>query len=128
MTSGLRCGTQKIFSAVYSSRSSGSAPFSFTAGVFFLEGVGDVFEEDQPEDDMLVFGGIQVAAEFIRGGPEGGFEAEGAAQFPDDLLVVLAVMPRFILRNWLRHGQKGEGGFASGVAGFFSGQSLACRL
>ena len=30
-----------------------------------LEGVGDVLEEDQAEDDVLVLGGVHVAAELV---------------------------------------------------------------
>ena len=35
------------------------------------EGVGDVLEEDEAEDDVLVLGGIHVGAELVGGGPEG---------------------------------------------------------
>jgi hypothetical protein len=31
-------------------------------GVLRLEGVGDVLEEDQAEDDVFVFGGVHAAA------------------------------------------------------------------
>jgi enoyl-CoA hydratase/carnithine racemase len=34
-------------------------------GVLLLEGVGDVLEEDQPEDDMLVLGGVHAAAQGV---------------------------------------------------------------
>ncbi len=44
--------------------------------VEFLEGIGDVFEEDQAEDNVLVFGGVHVSTEQIGGRPEGLFEAE----------------------------------------------------
>jgi hypothetical protein len=47
----------------------------------FLEGVGDVFEEDEAEADVLVLGGVHVAAHFIGGGPELGFEAKGGTVF-----------------------------------------------
>ena len=36
----------------------------------FLEGVGDVFEEDEAQDDVLVLGGAHVPAEFVRRLPE----------------------------------------------------------
>ena len=49
---------------------------SFEAGAHFFEGVGDVFEEDEAEDDVFVFGGVHVIAEFIGGEPEFGFEAD----------------------------------------------------
>jgi hypothetical protein len=42
----------------------------------FLKGIGDVFEEDEAKDDMLVLGRVHVAAELVRGEPELGFEAE----------------------------------------------------
>ena len=66
-------GTQKMFSARYSSGSSGSAPWSCSATrrVWpLLEGIGDVLEEDQPEDDMLVFGGVHGAAQGVGHLPE----------------------------------------------------------
>ena len=45
-------------------------------GVLGLEGVGDVLEEDQAEDDVLVLGRVHVVAQRVGGGPELGFEAE----------------------------------------------------
>ncbi len=42
----------------------------FELGVLRLEGVGDVFEEDQSEDDVLVLGGIHVVAQRIRRRPQ----------------------------------------------------------
>ena len=39
------------------------------------EAVGDVFEEDEAEDDVFVVGGVQFGAEFVGGSPEVGFEA-----------------------------------------------------
>ena len=44
--------------------------------VVFLEGIGDVFEEDEAEDDVLVFGRVHVAAQLVGGEPELGLEAE----------------------------------------------------
>ena len=38
------------------------------------EGIGDVFEEDEAEDDVFVVGGVQLGAEFVGGFPEVGFE------------------------------------------------------
>ena len=38
--------------------------------VVFLEGVGDVFEEDEAEDDVLVFRRVHVAAQLVGGEPE----------------------------------------------------------
>jgi hypothetical protein len=46
--------------------------------VFLLEGVGNVFEEDQAEDNVFVVGGVEVAAELVGSGPEGGFKTEVA--------------------------------------------------
>ncbi len=45
-------------------------------GVLLEEGVGDVLQEDQAEDDMLVLGGVHVAAQLLGGLPEAVFEAE----------------------------------------------------
>jgi len=41
-----------------------------------LEGVGDVFEEDEAEDDVLVFRRVHVVAQLVGGEPELGLEAE----------------------------------------------------
>jgi hypothetical protein len=46
-------------------------------GAVFLEGVGDVFEEDEAEDDVLVFRRVHVVAEFVGGEPELGLETDG---------------------------------------------------
>ena len=46
-------------------------------GVFFLERRADGFQENEAEDDVFVFGGIEVAAQFVSDGPESGLEAEG---------------------------------------------------
>ena len=48
-------------------------------GVLLLEGVGDVLEENQPQRDMLVVAGLHVAAQFVGGFEQFGFEAEVAA-------------------------------------------------
>ncbi len=47
------------------------------AGVVFLEAIGDVFEEDEAEDDVLVLRRVHVVAELVGGEPELGFEAKG---------------------------------------------------
>ena len=68
-------GTQKMLTARYSSGSSGSAPgscFAFQAGVPLLECVGDVLEEDQAEDDVLVLGCIHRAPQGVGHAPEFG--------------------------------------------------------
>jgi len=57
-------------------------------GVAFLEGVGDVFEEDEAEDNVLVIRCVHVAAELVGGLPESLFEAEFGAVFGG--LVLLA--------------------------------------
>jgi len=67
----------QVFVAVF-----GIGAFEFAGvggeeGAAFFEGVGDVFEEDEAEDDVFVFGGVHVGAEFIGGLPEGRFEADG---------------------------------------------------
>jgi hypothetical protein len=43
---------------------------SIEFGMFGFEGVRDVFEEDQTEDDMLVLRRVHVVPQRIRGGPE----------------------------------------------------------
>jgi hypothetical protein len=43
----------------------------------FLEGVGDVFQEDEAEDNVLVFRRVHVVAELVGGEPELGLEADG---------------------------------------------------
>jgi hypothetical protein len=47
--------------------------------VLFLKGVGDVLEEDQAEDDVLVLGGVHAAAEGVGHLPELGFAAHRCA-------------------------------------------------
>ena len=81
--SGPPCGTQKTFSAavfvavfgVGALRSLGQR----AGGVPLLEGVGDVLEEDQAEDDVLVLGRVHVAAQLVGGGPELLLEADERA-------------------------------------------------
>lgn len=46
-------------------------------GAVFLEGVGDVFEEDEAEDDVLILSRVHVVAEHVGGEPELGLEATG---------------------------------------------------
>ena len=49
----------------------GRRPASFSSAcAAFLEGVGDVLEEDEAEDDVLVFGGVHVAAHLVGGLPQ----------------------------------------------------------
>ena len=47
--------------------------------VALLEGVGDVLEEDEAEDDVLVLGGVHAAAEGVGHAPELGAVVEGLA-------------------------------------------------
>jgi hypothetical protein len=37
--------------------------------VALFKGVRDVLEKDQPKDDVLVLGGVHVAAQLVCGGP-----------------------------------------------------------
>jgi len=41
-----------------------------------LESIRDVLEEDQPQDDVLVFGCIHKTAQLVRRSPEFLYEAE----------------------------------------------------
>ena len=50
-------------------------------GVMFVEGIGDVLEKDQAEDDMLVFRSVHVVAQLVGGEPELGFKAEVGVGF-----------------------------------------------
>lgn len=45
--------------------------------IMFVEFVGNVFEENQAQHDMLVFGCVHIVAQLVGGKPELGFEAEG---------------------------------------------------
>jgi hypothetical protein len=51
----------------------------FQLGVFRLEGVGDVLEEDQAEDDVFVLRRVHVIAQRIGRLPECGLETQLAA-------------------------------------------------
>ena len=77
-------GTQKMFWARYSSAVFGGfcTPFDdllHQLRVGFLEGVGDVLEEYEAEDDVLVLGGVHAAAEGVGHAPELGAVVEGLA-------------------------------------------------
>lgn len=50
-------------------------------GVLGLEGVGNVFEEDQAKDDVLVFRRVHVVAQRIGGSPELGLKSEICRRF-----------------------------------------------
>ena len=55
----------------------------FELGVGFLEGVGDVLEEDQAEDDVLVLGGVHAAPQGVGHPPQLGpvVGDDGVARF-----------------------------------------------
>ena len=53
--------------------------FLLQRGVPLLECVGDVFQENQAQDNVFVFGGVEVAAEFVSGSPKRRLEAKGGA-------------------------------------------------
>jgi hypothetical protein len=44
--------------------------------VLRLEGVRDVFEEDQPKDDVLIFRRVHIVAQRVGRSPKLGFEAQ----------------------------------------------------
>ena len=83
----LRCaqrasgGTQKMFSAMYSSRSSAAsaAPFGENRRMALLEGVGDVFQKDEAQDDVFVFGRVHAAAQGVCHAPKLSLIARGGA-------------------------------------------------
>jgi len=45
-------------------------------GVVFLKSIRDVLEEDQTEDNVFIFGGGHMAAQFVGDGPKRGLKAE----------------------------------------------------
>ena len=47
--------------------------------MLFLERVGNVFEKNQAEDDVLVFARVHVALELFSGGPKGRLKAQSTA-------------------------------------------------
>ena len=57
-------------------------PVGLELGVLGLEGVADVLEEDQAQDDVLVLGGVHVVAQGVGGLPELRLEAEVRARLP----------------------------------------------
>jgi len=50
-------------------------------GAALGEGVLDVLQEQEAEDDVLVFRGVHIVAEEVGGLPEGALEAEAACRF-----------------------------------------------
>ena len=63
---------------------------SLQSSVGLLESVGDVLEEDEPEDDMLVFGGVDATPQGIGRFPQLGFVPRGSSVAIDLGLRVLA--------------------------------------
>ncbi len=55
-------------------------PLGLQLGVLLLEGVGDVLEEDQPEDDVLVLTRIHRAAQRVRSRPELRLDSPGSIE------------------------------------------------
>jgi hypothetical protein len=53
--------------------------FGFELRVLLLEGVGDVLEKDEAEDNVLVFGRVHAAAQRVGHFPEFGLVADGGA-------------------------------------------------
>lgn len=48
-----------------------------------FERIGDVFQEDQPEYDMLVFGRVHIISQRVSGSPELGFKGAVSVVFID---------------------------------------------
>jgi hypothetical protein len=48
----------------------------YEPGVLLLEGVGDIFEEDQAEYNVFILGGVHVGAERVGGLPQFPFETK----------------------------------------------------
>ena len=55
------------------------APLSKHCGMPFFEGVRDVLQEDQSEDNVLIFGGVHRAAQRVSHRPQLGFIASRRA-------------------------------------------------
>ena len=75
---------------------------------FFLEGVGNVFEEDEAEADVLVFRSVHVPAHLVGGSPKLGFKVQAGVvgvSIPHFHLVILANR----LTNFLKIGCKSSG-------------------
>ncbi len=72
-------GTQKTFSARYSSASSGSAPSSLAARSRWCISSNEsemYFRKIRPEDDVLVLRRIHIVAEFVGGEPQLGLKTQ----------------------------------------------------
>ena len=55
------------------------APFGQNRRMALLEGIGDVFQEDEAQDDVLVLGGVHAAAQGVRHAPKLLLIARGGA-------------------------------------------------
>ena len=55
------------------------SPFGQNRRMALLEGVGDVFQKDEAQDDVLVFGGVHAAAQGVCHAPKLGLIARGGA-------------------------------------------------
>ena len=72
-----------------------------------LEGVGDVLQEDQPQDNVLVLGGVQIVAELVGGGSKGGLKPQVCAGVGARFLLGTASghgVGSFVRQRWDRRG------------------------
>ena len=81
---------EDVFGGVFVAVLGVGVRLALEGGVALLEGVGNVFEEDEAEDDVLVVGGVHVAAKLVGGLPEGLLEAEVGAVLGGLLFVFFA--------------------------------------
>ena len=93
-------GTQKTFSARYRLRLRGRPPRPWLpeASGASPRRVGDVLQEDQPQDDVLILRRIHVVAELVGGQPQLGLESKVgpiAVAFGDCSRLLLAHLARF---------------------------------
>jgi len=63
-------------------------------GVQLFERVGDVLEEDQPEDDVLVFRGVHAAAKRVSHLPELKLHIADISPLEFDFLPLATLSPR----------------------------------
>jgi len=67
---------EDVFGGVFVTVFGVSVRLGGESGVALLEGVRNVFEEDEAEDDVLVVGGVHIAAQLVGGLPKSLFEAK----------------------------------------------------
>lgn len=72
---------EDVFGGVFVAVFGVGVGFGGEDGVALFEGVRNVFEEDQAEDDMLVIGGVHIAAKLVGSLPESLFETEVGTVF-----------------------------------------------